>query len=68
MTSSVSGGFGDRERECRKSVTGFYHHASYLRVSLEVSLVKRLDVALVRAWGSGLASWCDRVGEVGGAE
>ena len=28
----------------------------YLRVSLEVSLVKRLEVALVRAWGSGLAS------------
>lgn len=40
----------------------------YLRVSFEVSLVKRLEVALVRAWVNGLASWCDRVGEVGGAE
>lgn len=40
----------------------------YLRVSFEVSLVKRLEVALVRAWGSGLASWWDRVGDVGGAE
>lgn len=39
-----------------------------LRVSFEVSLVKRLEVALVRAWVNGLASWCDRVGEVGGAE
>lgn len=40
----------------------------YLRVSFEVSLVKRLEVALVRACGRGLASWWDRVGEVGGAE
>lgn len=40
----------------------------YLRVSLEVSLVKRLEVALVRACGRGLASWWDSVGEVGGAE
>ena len=40
----------------------------YLRVSLEVILVKRLEVALVRACGRGLASWWDRVGEVGGAE
>lgn len=40
----------------------------YLRVSFEVSLVKRLEVALVRAWGRGLGSWWDRVGEVGGAE
>lgn len=30
--------------------------------------MKRLDVALVRAWGRGLASWWDRVGDVGGAE
>lgn len=30
--------------------------------------MKRLDVALVRAWGSGLGSWCDSVGDVGGAE
>lgn len=37
-----------------------------LRVSLEVSLLNRLEVARVRAWGKGLASW-DRVGEVGGA-
>lgn len=41
---------------------------AYLRVSFEVSLVKRLEVALVRACGRGLASWWDRVGEVGGAE
>lgn len=40
----------------------------YLRVSLEVSLLKRLEVALVRAWGRGLVSWWDKVGEVGGAE
>ena len=40
---------------------------TYLRVSLEVSLVKRLEVARLRAWGSEPASW-DRVGEVGGAE
>lgn len=40
----------------------------YLRVSFEVSLVKRLEVALVRACGRGLASWWDKVGEVGGAE
>lgn len=40
----------------------------YLRVSLDVSLVKRLAVALLRPWGSGLASWWDKVGEVGGAE
>ena len=40
----------------------------YLRVSLEVSLVKRLEVARLRACGSGLASWWERVGEVGGAE
>ncbi|TNN76684.1 hypothetical protein EYF80_013136 [Liparis tanakae] len=32
------------------------------------SLLKRLEVALVRAWGRGLASWWDKVGEVGGAE
>ncbi|KAG7274640.1 hypothetical protein CRUP_009683 [Coryphaenoides rupestris] len=38
----------------------------YLRVSLEVSLLKRLVVARVRAWGRGVASW-DRVGEVGAA-
>lgn len=37
-------------------------------MSFEVSLVKRLEVALVRACGRGLASWWDRVGEVGGAE
>lgn len=41
---------------------------AYLRVSLEVSLVKRLEVARLRACGRGLASWWDRVGEVGGAE
>lgn len=40
----------------------------HLRVSLEVSFVKRLEVALVRAWGRGLVSWWDRVGDVGGAE
>lgn len=40
----------------------------YLRVSFEVILVKRLEVALVRACGRGLASWWDKVGEVGGAE
>lgn len=30
--------------------------------------MKRLEVARVRACGRGLASWWDRVGEVGGAE
>lgn len=40
--------------------------SSYLRVSLEVSLLSRLEVARVLAWGSGLASW-DGVGEAGGA-
>lgn len=29
-------------------------------------MLNRLEVARVRAWGKGLASW-DRVGEVGGA-
>lgn len=37
----------------------------YLRVSLEVSLLSRLVVARVRAWGRGLASW-EGVGEAGG--
>lgn len=47
----------------------FFHlFVVYLRVSFEVSLVKRLEVARVRACGRGLASWWDRVGEVGGAE
>lgn len=43
--------------------TGF---SPYLRVNLEVSLLNKLVVARVRAWGSGLASW-DGVGEPGGA-
>lgn len=39
--------------------------ASYLRVSLEVSLEKRLLVPRLRVCDSGAAS-CDRVGEAGG--
>lgn len=39
--------------------------ATYLRVSLEVILEKRLVEPRVRDWASGVAS-CDRLGEAGG--
>lgn len=38
---------------------------AYLRVSLEVSLEKRLLVPRLRVWDRGVASW-ERVGEAGG--
>lgn len=38
---------------------------TYLRVSLEVILEKRLVEPRVRDWASGVAS-CDRLGEAGG--
>lgn len=44
----------------------FTGSSPYLRVNLEVSLLNKLVVARVLAWGSGLASW-DGVGEPGGA-
>lgn len=40
-------------------------YVAYLRVSLEVSLVKRLVDPRLRDCESGVASW-DRVGEAGG--
>lgn len=44
----------------------FSGFSPYLRVNLEVSLLNKLVVARVLAWGSGLASW-EGVGEPGGA-
>lgn len=40
-------------------------HNTYLLVSFEVSLLKRLVEPRLRVWDSGVASW-DKLGEAGG--